>query len=42
MYIIGINAEFKKGYEPRNNLINDENGGSYSILDRWEDCSFSF
>jgi hypothetical protein len=32
--------EFKRGYQPRNTLANDENGGliadSYSILNRWK------
>jgi hypothetical protein len=32
--------EFKKGYQPKINLMKDENGdllaGSYSILNRWK------
>jgi hypothetical protein len=35
----GIN-EFKRGYQPRNNLVKDENGDlhvdSHSILNRWK------
>jgi len=35
----GIN-EFKKGYQPRTNLVKDENGDlladSHSILNRWK------
>jgi hypothetical protein len=35
----GIN-EFKKGYQPRNNLVNDENGDLFphyhNILNRWK------
>jgi hypothetical protein len=35
----GIN-EFKRGYQPRNNLVKDENGdllaGSRNILNRWK------
>jgi hypothetical protein len=35
----GVN-EFKKGYEPRSNLVKDENGDllgdSHSILNRWK------
>jgi hypothetical protein len=35
----GIN-EFKRGYQPRNNLVKDENGDlladSHNILNRWE------
>jgi hypothetical protein len=35
----GIN-EFKRGYQPRNNLVNDENGDlladSYNVLNRWK------
>jgi hypothetical protein len=35
----GIN-EFKRGYQPRNNLVKDENGDmledSHSILIRWK------
>jgi hypothetical protein len=35
----GIN-EFKRGYQPRSNLVKDENGGlladSYNILKRWK------
>jgi hypothetical protein len=38
----GIN-EFKKGYQPRNNLVKDENGDlladSKNILNRWK-CYF--
>ena len=34
----GIN-DFKKGYQPRCNIVNDEKGdlvaGSHSIVDRW-------
>jgi hypothetical protein len=37
----GIN-EFKKGYQPRNNLVKDENGDllvdSHNILNRWKNC----
>ena len=33
---------FKKGYQPRTNIVKDETGdlvtGSYSILARWRDC----
>jgi hypothetical protein len=36
------NKEFKKGYQPRTNLVNDENGDlpadSYRILNRWKNC----
>jgi hypothetical protein len=36
----GIN-EFKKGYQPRSNLVKDENGellaDSQNILNRWKD-----
>ena len=36
----GIN-DFKKGYQPRTNMVNDETGdlvtGCYSILARWRD-----
>ena len=36
----GIN-DFKKGYQPRTNIVKDETGdlvtGSYSILARWRD-----
>jgi hypothetical protein len=35
----GIN-EFKRGYQPRNNLVKDENGDlladSHNILNRWK------
>jgi hypothetical protein len=35
----GIN-EFKRGYQPRNNSMNDENGvqlaDSHNILNRWK------
>jgi hypothetical protein len=35
----GIN-EFKRGYQPKNNLVNDENGDlledSHNILNRWK------
>ena len=34
-------SDFKKGYQPRTNIVNDETGdfvtGSYSILARWRD-----
>jgi hypothetical protein len=37
----GIN-DFKKGYQPRSNVVKDENGDlladSNSILDRWKNC----
>jgi hypothetical protein len=39
----GIN-EFKKGYQPRNNLLNDENcdllADSHNIWNRWKKCLF--
>jgi hypothetical protein len=39
----GIN-EFKRGYQPRNNLVKDENGdllaASHSILNRWKNYGF--
>jgi hypothetical protein len=35
----GIN-EFKKGYQPKNNLVKDENGDlladSHNVLNRWK------
>ena len=35
-------SEFKNGYQPRTNIVNDETGdlvtGSYSILAGWRDC----
>jgi hypothetical protein len=34
----GIN-EFKRGYQPRNNLVKDENGNladSYNIINKWK------
>jgi hypothetical protein len=37
----GIN-EFKRGYQPRNNLLKDENGDladSHNILNRWKNIS---
>jgi hypothetical protein len=38
----GIN-EFKRGYQPRNSLVKDENGGlladSHNILNRWKNYS---
>jgi hypothetical protein len=38
----GIN-EFKKGYQPRSNIVKDENGDlladSHDILNRWKNCS---
>ena len=37
-------SDFKKGYQPRTNLENDETvdlvTGCYSILARWRDCFF--
>jgi hypothetical protein len=34
--------EFKRGYKPRNNLVNDENGyllaNCHNILNRWKKC----
>jgi hypothetical protein len=34
--------EFKKGYQPRSNLVKDENGDlhadSHNILKRWKNC----
>jgi hypothetical protein len=34
---------FKRGYQPRNNLVKDENGDvladSHNILNRWKKCS---
>jgi hypothetical protein len=39
----GINEEFKRGYQPRNNLVKDENGDllvdSHDILNRWKNYS---
>jgi hypothetical protein len=41
----GIN-EFKKGYQPRTNIVKDEDGDlltddhSMSILNRWKNCFF--
>jgi hypothetical protein len=36
-------SEFKRGYQPRNNLVKDENGdplaNSHSILNRWKNYS---
>jgi hypothetical protein len=37
--------EFKSGYQPRSNLVKDENGNladSYNILDRWKSISLLF
>jgi hypothetical protein len=38
----GVN-EFKRGYQPRNNLVKDEKGDlladSHNILNRWKNCS---
>jgi hypothetical protein len=38
--------EFKRGYEPRNNLVNDENGDllgdSHIILKRWKKYFLSY
>jgi hypothetical protein len=35
-------SEFKRGYQPRNNLVKDENGDlladSNTILNRWKSC----
>jgi hypothetical protein len=37
----GIN-EFRRGYQPRNNLLKDENGDLladlHNILNRWKNC----
>jgi hypothetical protein len=37
----GIN-EFKRSFQPRNNLVDDENGDlladSHNILNRWKNC----
>ena len=39
-FYMGI-SDFKKGYQPRTNIVNGETGdlvtGSYSILARWRD-----
>jgi hypothetical protein len=41
----GIN-EFKRGYQPRNNLVKDENGDlladSHNILNRWKNSFHSY
>jgi hypothetical protein len=41
----GIN-EFKKVYQPRTNLVKDENddllADSYNFLNRWKNCSLSY
>jgi hypothetical protein len=40
----GIN-EFKRGYQPRNNLVKDENrdlAHPHNILNRWENCFSHF
>jgi hypothetical protein len=38
--------EFKMGYQPRNNLVKDENGDlladSHNILNRWKDYFLSY
>jgi hypothetical protein len=40
----GVN-EFKRGYQPKNNLVKDENGnllaGSHNILNKWKNYFFS-
>jgi hypothetical protein len=37
--------EFKRGYQPRNNLVKDENGDllpdCHNILNRWKNLLFS-